>query len=152
MLILAFTSCKGKSNSGEKPQTQTKSGTTAVEKMPPVQIKLITSYDTFETANIIGEYFDTNRNEGKSLVIWTDITVRDLDFISLDFDYEKDGLFAESILHSIIELPPGKIFLVNFPWIGGRNPYSWNNVFRPKQHKKVFLYKRERLGRFAFVE
>jgi hypothetical protein len=26
-------------------------------------------------------------------------------------------LFAESILYSINELPSGKIFLVNFPWI-----------------------------------
>ncbi|MCL1910581.1 MAG: hypothetical protein FWG13_00035 [Leptospirales bacterium] len=81
----------------------------------------------------IYQYNDNNGSE--RIIIWSDATLKNFDFISVGFG---DSLFPENILYSIKELSPKKAFVVQ-TFVSGTIP-SRGISFLDKNNKKRYFY------------
>ena len=96
----------------EPQQEEIVQGTTSAElSSPAIQIERATD----EVLNKFDALYEYNDNDyGERIVIWTDVILKNLDFISVGFE-DREGqisLFAEDILYSINELSPKKAFVI----------------------------------------
>jgi hypothetical protein len=82
------------------------------------------------------EYTDSN---GEKIIIWTDITLRNFDFISIGFDFVGGNiiLFPEKTLYTVSELPPEKPFVVKM-FVSESIPSLGISYFDEKNIKKYF--------------
>jgi len=87
---------------------------------PSIQIKHATN-DILDGFNTYYEFNDTNR-QGSKIVIWANFTLRDFNFLSINFDYEQSNFVVEQVLTSINELTTERALLINNANISYENP------------------------------
>jgi hypothetical protein len=83
-----------------------------VSKLPPTVLIGRATDEILSKYNSFYEYSDSSN--GEKILIWTDITLKNFDFISIGFNSAGGNifLFPEKTLYSVNELPPEKPFVV----------------------------------------
>jgi hypothetical protein len=141
ILILAFSlaSCKKKtddSSASEPSETPTTNTQSVVSGLPATVLigratdELLSKYNSFY------EYSDDN---GEKILIWTDIALKNFEFISIGFEIEEGQflLFSEKVLYSVNELPPEKPFVVRM-FVSEGIPSSGISYLNKNNVKKYF--------------
>ena len=137
---MAFTSCKSIS------QKSSNSNAKLIEKKENVSVKTVTDVEPLSPTirikyadnvqNMFASIYQYNDNNGSErIVIWSDATLKNFDFISIGLE---DSLFPEDILYSIKELSPNKAFVVQ-TFVSGTIP-SRGISFLDKNNKKKYFY------------
>jgi hypothetical protein len=111
ILALLFVSCTKKTANDEPPVTSTNNRQPEISKVAPTVLIGRSTDTALSKFNSFYEYSDSN---GEKIVIWTDVTLKDFDFISIGFNSAEGNisLFAEKTLYTVDELPPEKPFAV----------------------------------------
>ena len=105
LMILAASCGEG------QPQPQPQSKTAEESPSPTLQIGRATD----QVINMSDDVYEYNDNDyGEKIVIRTDVTLKNLDFISIGLEDtgEQLSFFAEDILYSINELSPKKALVI----------------------------------------
>jgi hypothetical protein len=161
ILALSFTGC-GKSpavdgSGGLPPATEPPTATTepyaattqpeppatAAQAEPPAELLPPNVQIGYVTDEILNKYFSfheyNSSGGGDTLVIWTDVAVREFEFIAISFDSADNefSLFPEQVLYSVSELTPEKPFLAKAS-ISSSIPSSGVSYYDEKNIKRYF--------------
>jgi hypothetical protein len=113
ILVFSFAGCKKKTDDTSASESDPSLTTnTQVSGLPPT---VSIGRATDEILNKYSSFYEYSENgNGEKILIWTDITIKNFEFISVGFEIEEGqfSLFSEKTLYSINELPPEKPFTV----------------------------------------
>jgi hypothetical protein len=112
ILALSFVSCKKKTTIDEPPVTSTNNRQSDIS--ASVAPTVLIGRATDKAISKFNSFYEYNDSNGEKIVIWTDVALKNFDFISIGFNSAEGNisLFAEEALYSISELPPEKPFAV----------------------------------------
>ena len=134
IMILAA-SC-GDGQPQPQPQSQSQSKTAEESPSPTLQIGRATD----QVINMSDDVYEYNDNDyGEKIVIRTDVTLKNLDFISIGLEDtgEQLSFFAEDILYSINELSPEKVLVIK-TFISEGNPSRGISFLDKNNIKRCF--------------
>jgi hypothetical protein len=106
---------------------------------PIVHIRRATD-ELLNTLDSFYEYSDTG-NSGERIVLWTETTLKDFDFIAVEYNNETDYWAASNLFYRINELLPGEGLLLN-TYIGEGIP-TRGISFRDENNRLRFFAIRE---------
>jgi hypothetical protein len=119
IFILAFSlaGCKKKTVTDETSSSEPSSTTannSQLEITAKLQPTILIGRATDEVLNKYGSFYEYSDNNGERIIIWTDTSLRNFEFISIGFEFVEGqiSLFSEKPLYTVNELPPEKPFVL----------------------------------------
>jgi hypothetical protein len=138
ILALSFGSCTKKTaNDGTSEPSATPNIQPEISaRLPPT---VLIGRATDEILNKFNSFYEYGDNNGEKIIIWTDITLKNFEFISIGFEFVEEQflLFSEKTLYSINELPPEKPFVVKM-FVSEGIPSSGISYLDENNIKKYF--------------